>query len=209
MYHIVQFCFIVVVLLLLLWFALISLSLFLVTYTLFTRYNRLSNQLYNPFDNRLYRVNKHPTSCQTVWQPVECSYTRYSRLSNRLSNGFDNCIERTALRSTGCQTALYNGFDNRVERTAVRSTGCQTVLYNHLTTVLNKQPLFVQQWLFVQPVVKPGCTTGLTTGCIHHTAICQTGLTTGWMFVYTIQLVWQPVWQQVVSCIWGFIDLWS
>ena len=58
--------------------------------------------------------------------------------------------------------------DNRVERTAtVRSTVCQT---------------------------KPGCTTGLTTGCIYYTACCQTGcqmgLTTGWMFVYTIQPVW-------------------
>jgi len=37
----------------------------------------------------------------------------------------------------------------------------------------------------------------------------QTGLTTGWMFVYTIQPVvkqvwqpiWQPVWQPIVSCI--------
>jgi len=36
------------------------------------------------------------------------------------------------------------------------TTGCQT----GLTTVLNEQPLFVQ------PVVKPGCTTRLTTGCI-------------------------------------------
>jgi len=57
---------------------------------------------------------------------------------------------------------LSNRFDNRVERTAtVPSTG------------LNEQPLFVQL------VVKPGCTTGLTTGCIHDTAGCQTGLTTG------------------------------
>jgi len=42
---------------------------------------------------------------------------------------------------------------------------------------LNEQPLFVQ------PVVKPGCTTGFRTGCIHDTAGCQTGcqmgLTTG------------------------------
>jgi len=53
--------------------------------------------------------------------------------------------------------------------------------YNRLSTglitVLNEQPLFVQ------PVVKPGCTTGLTIGCIHDTAGCQTGcqmgLTTG------------------------------
>jgi len=93
--------------------------------TPFTRYNRL----YNQFDNRLYRVNKHPTGGKT-----------------------------------GCQTGL--------------------------TTVLNEQPLFVQS------VVTPGCTTGLTTGCIHDTAVCQTGCT-----VYTnIYPVVKPVWQQVVSC---------
>ena len=72
------------------------------------------------------------------------------------------------------------------------TTGCQT----GLTTVLNEQPLFV-----IQPVVKPGCATGLTTGCIYdttgyqtnnrfdnrlyrvslykHLTGCQTGLTTG------------------------------
>jgi len=33
--------------------------------TPFTRYNRLWNRLYNRFDIRLYRVNKHPTGCQT------------------------------------------------------------------------------------------------------------------------------------------------
>jgi len=63
----------------------------------------------------------------------------------------------------------------------------------------------------IQPVVKPGCTTGLTTGCIHDTASCQSGctvytniqlvvkrvMTTGWMFVYTIQPVVEPVWQPV------------
>jgi len=64
-------------------------------------------------------------------------FTRYNQLSNRLYNLFDNCVERTA---------------------TVRSTG------------LNEQPLFVQ------PVVKPGCTTSLTTGCMHDTAGC---LTTG------------------------------
>jgi len=57
------------------------------------------------------------------------------------------------------------------------STGLTTCV----TSMLNKEPLFVQ------PVVKPGCTTGLTTG---------------WMFVYTIQpvvkAVWQPVWQPVI-----------
>jgi len=53
--------------------------------------------------------------------------------------------------STRLSNGFDNRFDNRVERTA----------------------------LFVQPVVKPGCTTRLTTGCIDDTAVCQTGLTTG------------------------------
>jgi len=37
-------------------------------YTPFTRHSRLSIRLYNRFDNRLYRVNKHPTDCQTGCQ---------------------------------------------------------------------------------------------------------------------------------------------
>ena len=68
----------------------------------------LSNRLANPFDNRLYRVYKHSTGCQSVfvkpavqpglttgwtnscsfnmvvkpvWQPVGWLFTRYSRLS--------------------------------------------------------------------------------------------------------------------------------
>jgi len=42
---------------------------------------------------------------------------------------------------------------------------------------------------------------------LHDTTCCQTALTTGWMFVYTIQPVVKravkpvPVWQPVVSCI--------
>jgi len=59
-----------------------------------------------------------------------------------------------------------------------------------LTTVLNEQPLFVQ------PIVKPGCTTGLTTVCIHDTAGCQTGC--------QIKPVVKPVGQQAVSCKRGF-----
>jgi len=64
---------------------------------------------------------------------------------------------------------LYNRFDNRLYRVKKHPTGCQI----GLTTVLNEQPLFVQ------PVIKPGCTTGFTTGCIHDTVGCQTGFTTG------------------------------
>jgi len=60
-----------------------------------------------------------------------------------------------------------NGLSNRVwqpvERTAtVRSTGCETRFGNRLN----------EQWLFVQPVVKPGCRT-----------------------------VWQPVWQPAIYTI--------
>jgi len=64
-----------------------------------------------------------------------------------------------------------------------------TVVKPGLTTVLEEQ-------LFVQP----GCTAGLRTGCIHGTAgcqtDCQTGLTTGWMLVYTIQPVVKTVYNR-------------
>jgi len=36
-----------------------------VEWTVDVRSTRLSNLLYNRFDNRLYRVKKHPTGCQT------------------------------------------------------------------------------------------------------------------------------------------------
>jgi len=45
-------------------------------------FNRLSNRVVQPLDNRLY--------------------TRYSRLSSRLSNGFDNRLYRVYKHSTGC-----------------------------------------------------------------------------------------------------------
>jgi len=62
----------------------------MLTYTPFTRYNRLSNRLYNRFDNRLY--------------------TRYSRLSIRLSNGFDNQLNVCIHDTTGCQGGLTTGL---------------------------------------------------------------------------------------------------
>jgi len=108
-----------------------------------------------------------------VWQPVECLRTRYNRLSNR----FDNRFYHVYKHSAGCQTGCTTQFDNSVERTAtVRSTRLLNRLYNELDNRLyrvNKHPA--------------GCRTGLTTG-----------LTTGWMFVYTIQPVVKP--QPVVSC---------
>ena len=48
-----------------------------------------------------------------------------------------------------------NRIDNRLYRVNIHPTGCQIGCQTGLTTVLNEQ-------LFIQPVVKPGCTTGLT-----------------------------------------------
>ena len=51
--------------------------------TPFTRNSRLSKRLYNRFDNRLYRVNKHPTGLTAV---LNERTVRSTRLSNRLYN---------------------------------------------------------------------------------------------------------------------------
>jgi len=53
-------------------------------------------QVVKRFDNRLYRVYKHSTVCQT-------------RLTTGLTNG---CIVYTA----GCQTGCTTRFDNRLYR---------------------------------------------------------------------------------------------
>jgi len=73
----------------------------------------------------------------------------------------------------------------------------------------------------IQPVVKPVVQPGLTTGCIHDTAVCQglnvcihdttgcetgltTPLTTGLKTHCIVYTNIYPVWQQVVSCKRGF-----
>ena len=61
--------------------------------TPFTRYNRLSIR----FDNRLYRVNKHPTGCQTGCQ-----------------TGLTTVLNEQLFVQHGCETGLYNRFDNRL-----------------------------------------------------------------------------------------------
>ena len=72
-----------------------SMSIYTIqTGSVYTRYNRLSNRLLNRFDNRLYRVYKHSTGCQT-------------RLTTGLTTG---CIVYTA----GCQTGCTTRFDNRL-----------------------------------------------------------------------------------------------
>jgi len=93
---------------------------------------------------------------------------------NRLSNGFDNRLNEQWLF---VQHDCQTGLYNRFDKHSL-TTVC-TARYNNL---LNEQ-LFVQH----------GCQTSLTTG-----------LTTGWMLVYTILPVVKPVWQPVVSCKWGY-----
>ena len=104
--------------------------------------------------NRLHAVlpKTHETHFKiSILKCVSCVFGK--KACNRIDNRLDVCLRDTA----GCQT------------------GCQTGCTSGLTTVLNEQPLFVQ------PVIKPQCTTGLTTGfttgCIHDTTGCQT--TTG------------------------------
>jgi len=67
-------------------------------YTPFTRYIRLSNRLYNRFDNRLY------TRYSRLSNRL---YTRYNRLSNRFDNCFDNRIDNRLYRVNGALAAWH------------------------------------------------------------------------------------------------------
>jgi len=114
-----------------------------------------------------------------VWQPIKCLYTQYNRLSNRMSSRVENRLYRVYKHSTGCQTRLTTGLTTGcIMYTAGSQIGCITRFDKRLN----------EQWLFVQ----------------HG---CQTGLTTGWMFVYMIQPVVKPVWQSVVSCKRGITNI--
>jgi len=77
------------------------------------------------FDNRLYRVNKHPTGCQT-------------RLSNRIDNRLDVCLHDTAGCQTGCQARLLTTVLNEQPLFVqpVVKPGCTTGLTTGLTTSL-------------------------------------------------------------------------
>jgi len=76
----------------------------------FTRYNLLSNRL----DNRLYRVYKHSTGCQTVWQPVwQPGASCIQPFVKAVVNPFWQPVELT---NSGCSfNRLYNWFDNRLD----------------------------------------------------------------------------------------------
>ena len=131
-------------------------------------------------------------------------------------------LHDTTCCQTRCQTGCTTRFDNRLNERLFVQHGCQTRLTTGLTTCCivytNIQPV-VKQCLsnrLYNPVWQPVERTAVRstrlsnrylsryTNNIESVNGCQTcfttNLTTGWMFVYTIQPVVKPVWQQVVSC---------
>ena len=126
-----------------------------------------------------------------VWRNV--SISRAAGLWRNRSSDWNSkrCLSTTCFGSvkphlhdtTCCQNRLnvciHDTTGCQLYRVYKHSNGCQTSCTTQFDNRLN------EQWLFIQ----------------HG---CQTGLTTGWMFVYTIQLVVKPVVQPVVSCKRGF-----
>ena len=77
-------------------------------------------------------------------------------------NILDICLLSASPRQINSRlTFLLLNIQNHSNTPFTRYNRLSIRLSNGLTTVLNEQPLFVQ------PVVKPACTTGLTIGCIH------------------------------------------
>jgi len=153
----------------------------------FTWYNLLSNWLSNPFDNRVNVCIHNTTGCQPVERTVA---VRSTRLSNRLSNQvvqpvWQPCWTNSQFVQHGCQTVFVKLVVQPGLTTGWTNSGCS-----------------------FNTVVKPGCTTSLTTVlneqsvsstrlsnrlsnpfdnrfdnwlyvCLHDAASCQIGCTTG------------------------------
>ena len=153
--------------------------------------NWLSNRLYNRVDNRL---NEQPlfvqsvvkpgcTFVQPIWQPVwqPAVYTIQLVVKPVVQPVVQRVwqpVERTAtVCSIGCQTGLYNLFDIQFD--------------NRLYTI---QPVVnpVAKWVS-QPVEYLYTRYNLLSNRFDNPLYR----------VYKHSAVWQPVWQQVVSCKWG------
>jgi len=157
--------------------ALLSSTTFHDLNTPFTRYNRLSNPLYNRFDNHVEQtatvrstvMNEQPLFVQPVVKPSLTAVFKEQLF-----------VQPVVKR---CQTGLYNRFDNHVERTAtVRATGCQSWFCNRLDNRLYTQ----------YSRLSNGFDNRLNV-CIHDTTGCQTGLTTGCIVYTNIYPVVKPV----------------
>jgi len=82
-----------------------------------------------------------------------------------------------------------------------RHVWCFHLTRDHMFSGQQLSPVYT-----IQPVVKRG-SNGFDNQLYRvykHSFGCQTGLTTGWMFVYPIQPAVEPVVQLAVSCKWGF-----
>jgi len=122
----------------------------LITYTPFARYNRLSNRLYNRFENQLYGVNRHPTGfCQTGCQAgftnrldVCLHDTAAVKLVVTLTTGLTTMLNEQPMFvqpvvKPGCTTGLTTGC---TQDTAGCQTGCQTGLTTGWMFVYTIQP---------------------------------------------------------------------
>jgi len=92
----------------------------------------------------------------------------------------------------------YNNVISRLHDTTGCQTGCQTGFTIGMTTVLNEQPLFVQ------PVVKPGCTTLWQPVVYTIQPVVKPVWPVECLHTRYNRLIVKPVWQPVVSCIQTF-----
>jgi len=181
-------------------------------------FNRLSNRVVQPvwLSNRIVQPIWQPAvhTIQPVvkpdWQPVVSCIRPFNWLSNGLSNRFENRLYRVYSRLYNAvwqSNRLYNAVWQPVERTAVRSTQFSNRVWQQVDGLSNRvwQPVERTAVLATRlPVWQPAVRV------YKHSTRCQTSLTTalttGWMFVYTIQPVVKPVWQPVVSYKWGLTN---
>jgi len=104
------------------------------------------------------------------------------------------CLQKTFVFYLFSNTNLEQWviFKPRLHDTTCCQTRCPPgcIVYTYIQPVVKPvwQPVWQTAVSCIQPVVKP---------------VVQPCLTTGWMFVYTINSVVKPVWQSVVSCKWG------
>jgi len=112
-----------------------------ITYTPFTRYRRLSNRLYNRFNNWLYRVNKELQTFRTQDLSFPRTKSPYGELSSPGNETFPGERKFQGLSFPGTfdpgeRMSSIGTFRLGYEKSVIR---CQTGLTTCLTTVLNEQ----------------------------------------------------------------------
>ena len=107
------------------------------------------------FDNRLYRVYKHSTGCQTGLTTRGCLFNTVVNLVVKpgCTTGLTTVLNEQSVRSTRLSNRVCQTGCTPVEQTAVVQHGCQTGYHNQLSNRFDNR-------LDV---------------CLHETASCQTG----------------------------------